>query len=299
MADYDLLIVGGGAAGMAAALAAERAGLRRILLADREPVLGGILPQCIHRGFGQGYFGEDLTGPEYAGRFAKRLEASNVEYLPDTTVLSIAENRTAMLSGAACGYREISFRRLILAAGCRETPIGALPVAGTRPAGIFTAGQAQALVNLRRYDVGSEIVILGSGDIGLIMARRFTLLGKHVVTVIEQKTACGGMPRNVRDCIDAFRIPVITSATVGEVHGNGRITGVTVRHLDGGREEFVACDTLVTAVGLVPERELLKAFGSGPPEWLSLCGNCDYVHEIVDAVTLQAEKLGAVAAKSG
>jgi NADPH-dependent 2,4-dienoyl-CoA reductase/sulfur reductase-like enzyme len=299
MADVDLLIVGGGAAGMAAALAAEKAGLCRILLADREPVLGGVLPQCVHRGFGQGYFGEDLTGPEYAERFAKRLAASAVEYLPDTTVLSVAENRTAVLSGAVCGYRAVSFRHLILATGCRETPIGALPVAGTRPAGVFTAGQAQALVNLRRYDVGSEIVILGSGDIGLIMARQFTLLGKHVIAVIEQEAVCGGMPRNIRDCIEAFRIPVITSATVSEVHGNGRLTGVTVRDADSGRETFIACDTLVTAVGLIPERELLKSFGNAIPEWISLCGNCDYVHEIVDAVTFQAERLGADAAKSG
>jgi NADPH-dependent 2,4-dienoyl-CoA reductase/sulfur reductase-like enzyme len=233
MADVDLLIVGGGAAGMAAALAAEKAGLCRILLADREPVLGGVLPQCVHRGFGQGYFGEDLTGPEYAERFAKRLAASAVEYLPDTTVLSVAENRTAVLSGAVCGYRAVSFRHLILATGCRETPIGALPVAGTRPAGVFTAGQAQALVNLRRYDVGSEIVILGSGDIGLIMARQFTLLGKHVIAVIEQEAVCGGMPRNIRECIEAIRIPSYLR-DVSEVPER-RLTGVKVRDATAAR----------------------------------------------------------------
>lgn len=293
MERVDLLIVGGGAAGMAAALAAEKAGVKRILLADRERRLGGILPQCIHNGFGLGYFKEDLTGPEYAARFAARLDNSSVDVLLETTVLSISPDRTAVLSGPRSGCRRIAFERLILAAGCRETPIGALPVAGTRPAGIFTAGQAQRMMNLEGLDLGREIVILGSGDIGLIMARRFTLWGGHVAAVVEQRERCGGLLRNYRCCIQAYRIPLITRATAVRIHGEGRITGVTIRRLDTGAEELVPCDTLVTAVGLVPERELLRSLGEQTPGWVSLCGNCDYVHEIVDAVTAQAEALGA------
>ena len=285
----DLLIVGGGAGGMAAALAAEKAGVKRILLADRERRLGGILPQCIHNGLG--YFKEDLTGPEYAARFAARLDNSSVDVLLETMVLSVSPDRTAVLSGPRSGCRRIAFERLILAAGCRETPIGALPVAGTRPAGIFTAGQAQRMMNLEGLDLGREIVILGSGDIGLIMARRFTLRGGHVAAVVEQRERCGGLLRNYRGCIQAYRIPLITCATAVRIHGEGRITGVTIRHLDTGAEELVPCDTLVTAVGLVPE--LLRPLGEQTPGWVSLCGNCDYVHEIVDAVTAQAEALGA------
>ena len=292
MEHCDLLIVGGGAAGMAAALAAAGAGAGRIVLADRGDRLGGVLPQCIHHGFGLGYFQEDLTGPEYARRFADRLAAAPVEVRLETTVLSVSPDRTALLSGPRTGLSRLSFGRLVLASGCRETPIGALPVAGTRPAGIFTAGQAQRMVNLEGLDLGREIVILGSGDIGLIMARRFTLRGCHVRAVVEQREHCGGMARNYRDCILAYDIPLLTRATVTEVHGEERITGVTVRHLDTGAEERMPCDTLITAVGLVPERELLRPLGEPLPGWVSLCGNCDYVHEIVDTVTDQAEALG-------
>ena len=287
MEHCDVLIVGGGAAGMAAAWAACRAGLGRVVLADREERLGGVLPQCIHHGFGLGYFQEDLTGPEYAQRWIARLSETAAEVLLETTVLSVSPDRTAVLSGPKTGLRRLAFDRLILATGCRETPIGALPVAGTRPAGIFTAGQAQRMVNLEGYDLGREIVILGSGDIGLIMARRFTLRGCRVLAVVEREAACGGMARNYRDCILAYHIPLVTRATVTEVHGEGRITGVTVTHLDTGAEELLPCDTLITAVGLVPERELLRPLGRELPPWVSLCGNCDYVHQIVDSVTTQ------------
>ena len=293
MEHCDVLIVGGGAAGMAAAWAACRAGLGRVVLADREERLGGVLPQCIHHGFGLGYFREDLTGPEYAARWIARLSETAAEVLLETTVLSVAPDRTAVLSGPKTGLRRLAFNRLILAAGCREIPIGALPVAGTRPAGIFTAGQAQRMVNLEGYDLGREIVILGSGDIGLIMARRFTLRGCRVRAVVEREAACGGMVRNYRDCILAHRIPLLTRATVAEIHGEGRITGVTMRHLDTGAEELLPCDTLITAVGLVPERELLRPLGPELPPWVVLCGNCDYVHQIVDSVTAQAIALPA------
>lgn len=295
MEHFDLLIVGGGAAGMAAALAAERAGAKRILIAERDGTLGGILPQCIHNGFGLGYFKEDLTGPEYAARFIARIAQSGVSVRLDTTVLELRADKTALLS--ACGALvRVSFDRCILATGAWETPAAALGICGTRPAGIFTAGQAQKLVNLGRYDIGRNIVILGSGDVGQIMARRFTLLGKKVVAMVEISDHLGGLVRNRRSCIEAYRIPVIFKATVSEIHGVGRISGVTVRHLDTGAQEHLACDTLVTAVGLVPERELISPLAAPDgtlPEWLTAVGNCDFIHEIVDAVTVHAEAAGA------
>ena len=257
MERYDLLIVGGGAAGMAAALAAEKAGTKRILLCERSAYLGGILPQCIHNGFGLGYFHEDLTGPQYAARFIERMAASRAEVRLETTVLEICTDKTALLSAPGRVLR-VGFERCILACGAREKPLGALPVSGTRPSGIFTAGQAQKLVNLGHYDIGSRIVILGSGDVGQIMARRFTLLGKTVAAMVEISDHLGGLVRNQKNCIEAYHIPVILNAAVTEVHGAGRIEGVTVRHLDTGAAERIACDTLVTAVGLIPERELLR-----------------------------------------
>lgn len=291
MEKVDLLVVGGGAAGMSAALAAASAGPVSVLLADREERLGGILPQCIHRGFGLGYFQRDLTGPEYAGRIIARMEGAAVNVRLNTTVLSLSQRRTAELSGPG-GYESVAFRRLILAAGCRERTIGALPVTGTRPAGVFTAGEAQRMVNLRRWRPGRTVLVLGSGDLGLIMARRFVLEGCQVLGVVEQKGRCGGLVRNYRSCLLEHRIPLITRTTVTRLHGEGRLTGVTLRHLDSGREERVACDTLITALGLIPERELLAGLGGKLPGWASLCGNCDYVHEIVDTVTAQAEALG-------
>ena len=298
MERYDLLIVGGGAAGMAAALAADKAGVNRILLCDRSAYLGGILPQCIHNGFGLGYFHEDLTGPQYAARFIERMAASAAEVQLETTVLEIRTDKTALLS-APGKMESVSFDRCILACGAREKPLGALPVSGTRPAGIFTAGQAQKLVNLAHYDIGSRIVILGSGDVGQIMARRFTLLGKQVVAMVEDADHLGGLVRNQKNCIEAFQIPVMLNATITEIHGTGRIEGVTVRHLDTGAEELIGCDTLVTAVGLIPERELVRPLAAADgklPDWLIPVGNCDFIHEIVDAVTMQAEAAGAAAA---
>ena len=287
---YDLLIVGCGAAGMAAALSALEAGAERILIAEREIAPGGILRQCIHNGFGLGYFHEDLTGPEYAARFIEKLGCSGIELRLDTTVLELRENRSALLSSVT-GVDEVFFRRCILATGCRERAIGSLPVSGTRPAGIFTAGTAQKMVNLMGLDIGRRIVILGSGDIGMIMARRFTLLGREVVAMVEKEASPGGLVRNIRNCIEAFSIPVITRSTVVRVHGEGRVSGVTVRNLDTGEESYIACDTLIVSVGLIPEQELISNFES-LPDWLRLCGNCDYVHEIVDTVTVQAESVG-------
>ena len=291
MERYDLLVIGGGAAGMAAALAAEKAGMRSVLLVERDTVLGGILRQCFHHGFGRGYFGEDLTGPEYAERFFSRIGRSGIKVQTGMTVLRLQEQRALLCGNGA--VRWIGFRQCVLAAGCREQTLGALPVSGTRPAGIFTAGTAQRLVNIGNYDIGDEIVILGSGDIGQIMARRFVLRGKRVVAMIEQHNALGGLARNRRECILAYHIPVILSATVDEMIGEGRISGVMVRHLDTGRRELLPCRTLVTALGLIPEQELIAPWGKDNlPPWLHICGNCDYVHEIVDSVTAQAEALG-------
>jgi len=289
---FDLFVVGGGAAGMAAALAAEEAGAR-VLLAEQEEALGGILNQCIHSGFGLGFFGENLTGPEYAQRFRTRLEHSSVTVWTGMTVLSLEKDRTALLSGRQ-GLKQVKFERCILAAGCREKPLGSLPVTGTRPAGIFTAGQAQKLVNLGRYEIGQDIVILGSGDIGQIMARRFVLEGRRVVAMVEEKETLGGMLRNQRECVQAHGIPVILRATVDEVLGQGRVSGVMVHHLESGKRERLSCDTLVTAIGLLPERTLVESVEEDGvlPGWLHLCGNCEYVHEIVDSVTARALTLG-------
>lgn len=287
---YDLLVIGCGAAGMAAALAAREAGAERVLIAERESSPGGILRQCIHHGFGLGYFHEDLTGPQYAQRFIDRLEGSGIELRCDTTVLELRKNRTALLSSAD-GLEEVAFRRCVLATGCRERAIGSLPVSGTRPSGIFTAGSAQKMINLMGLDIGRRIVILGSGDIGMIMARRFSLLGKEVLAMVEQSSAPGGLARNVKNCIEAYSIPVLTRSTVVRVHGRGRISAVTVRNLDSGEQQLIECDTLIVSVGLIPERELVSRFDT-LPHWLRLCGNCDYVHEIVDTVSMQAQAVG-------
>lgn len=290
MAKYELLVIGGGAAGMAAALAAEEAGSKKILIAEREAQPGGILRQCIHHGFGLGYFHEDLTGVEYAQRFIRRLEKSGIEFRADTTVLELREDKSALLSSSA-GVETVHFDRCILATGCRERAIGSLPVSGTRPAGVYSAGTAQKMVNLMGLDIGENIVILGSGDIGMIMARRFTLLGKKVIAMVEKESAPGGLVRNVRNCIEAYSIPVLTRSTVTRVHGKGRVVGVSIRNLESGEEKYLPCDTLIVSVGLIPERELISGFDS-IPEWLSLCGNCESVHEIVDSVTVQAEAAG-------
>ena len=291
METYDVLIVGGGAAGMAAALSAAERG-RRVLMADRETELGGILNQCLHAGFGRHIFGEDLTGLEYGRRYAAAVAASDVEVRLGTEVLSLREDRTALLS-ARDGLRRVGFARCVLAAGCRERPLGALDVAGTRPAGVFTAGTAQKLVNVGHYAVGSQIVILGSGDVGQIMARQFVQSGRRVVAMVEQAAALGGLARNRRACVEAYHIPVLLRTTVDEVLGEKRVRGVVLRDLDSGARRTLECDTLVTAVGLVPDRALCAGLGDPPPDWLHLSGNCAFVHDIVDSVTEEALALGA------
>ena len=284
-----LFIVGAGPAGMAAAAAAREAGCTDIVIADRSGCTGGILPQCVHEGFGLSTLGTELTGPAYAGLLEARLKGPGIRLLLNTEVLRISGDRTALFSGRD-GLTELRFERMILAAGCRERSIGALPVTGTRPAGVYTAGQAQEMINLRRWDLGEKIVILGSGDLGMIMARRFTLEGKQVLALLEQEAHIGGMARNYHRCIEAFGIPVRFRSTVAEVHGARRVSGITVRNLDSGEEEFLPCDALVTAVGMIPERELVRTLGE--PDWLTLAGNCSRVHDLVDSAVAEAERTG-------
>ena len=291
MGSCKLLIVGAGAAGISAALAAWESGCRDILLVDRTAQPGGILPQCLHEGFGMAAYGKELTGPEYAARFAEKLGSTGVVYLPKTEVLSVSEDRTAVLSRKGALER-LRFERLILASGCREKSIGTLPIAGTRPAGIFTAGQAQEMINLQHYDLGDEVLILGSGDLGMIMARRFTLEGRHVITVLEQADHYGGMARNYHRCLETFSIPLRCRMTVREIHGKGRICGVTCEHLDSGEREYIACDTLVTALGMIPARELVR--GLEEKDWVSLAGNASEVFDIADSAAAQAERVGKI-----
>ena len=290
MLKTELLIIGGGAAGMAAALAAVQTG-QTVLLVERDSRLGGVLPQCLHHGFGLSYFHQDLTGAEYARRFVEQINNSPVQVLLQTTALLVNQERTALLSNSQ-GLIEVAFQRLILATGCREIPLGALPIAGTRPAGIFTAGQAQQMLNLYGYDIGDDIIILGSGDIGLIMAQQLSQMGKRVPAIIEQQPQFTALPEHQYQCREVYHIPSITSATITEIHGRRRIEGVTIRHLDTLAEEFLACSTLLVAVGLRPERELIEPLqqNGAYPHWLTLAGNCEHVHKIFDTVSLQGEK---------
>ncbi len=290
----DLLIVGAGAAGIAAAVSAWGAGVRNILLVDHRETVGGILPQCLHEGFGFAQFGTELPGPAYAERMLRHLEKTGVHLALGTEVLRIGIDQSAVLSDRQ-GLHTLHFRRLILAAGCREKNIGSLPLAGTRPAGIFTAGQAQEMMNLHGQVPGSEILILGSGDLGMIMARQFVLAGKHVIALAEKEDRYGGMARNFRRCIEPYSIPVLYRTTVTEIHGTGRIRGVTLRQSDRMEETFVTCDTLVTALGLIPERELVR--GVGKPDWLFFAGNCNRVHDLVDSAAAEAELVGREAAR--
>ncbi len=292
MRSCKLFIAGAGAAGISAAVSAWEAGCRDIILADRGSKPGGILHQCLHEGFGWQIYGRELTGPEYSSLLVNKLEQTGVIFLPCTEVLSVSENRTAICS-ARGGLEQISFERMILAAGCRERTIGAVTAAGTRPAGIFTAGQAQELINLRHLIPGDEVLILGSGDLGMIMARRFTLEGSRVIAVLEQEEHYGGMARNYHRCLEAFSIPLRCRMTVRQIHGEGRICGVTAEHLDSGEREYIACDTLVTALGLIPERELCR--GLEGKNWLYLAGNCSRVHDIADSAAAEGERIGRLA----
>lgn len=289
MEKTELLIIGAGAAGISAASAAWEAGCRDVVLTDRLSCPGGILPQCLHAGFGLAAFGKELTGPAYAERLADGLAKTGVRFLPGREILAVTKEKTAVLSGSG-GVEEIRFERLILATGSRERTAGSLPLAGTRPAGIFTAGQAQEMINLRHWQLGRRVVILGSGDLGMILARRFTLEGKQVLAVLEQNAQYGGMARNYHRCIEAYHIPILYRRTIREIHGMPRITGVTVEDLDSGGRELLSCDTLVTAIGLVPEREVIR--GLEKEAWLSLVGNCSRIHDLADSAAAEGAAVG-------
>ena len=318
MKQVQLAIIGGGPAGLAAAIAAREKGVEDILIIERDKELGGILNQCIHAGFGLHTFGQELTGPEYAGRFISRVQQLHIPYLLRTMVLDLSRDRVLTVTGPETGLIQIQAQAVILAMGCRERPRGALNIPGYRPAGIYSAGTAQRLVNMEGFMPGKNVVILGSGDIGLIMARRMTLEGAKVHAVAEVLPYSGGLKRNIVQCLEDFDIPLYLSTTVVNIHGRERLEGVTLARVDENRrpipgtEQYIPCDTLLLSVGLLPENELSSAAGvhlsgvTGGPEvtdrlatsipGVFACGNVLHVHDLVDFVSQEAQKAGENAA---
>ena len=319
MKEVQLAIIGGGPAGLSAAIAAHKAGVKDILIIERDSVPGGILNQCIHAGFGLHTFHEELTGPEYAGRFIDEVEKLHIPMLLDTMVLDFSREKVLTVSSRREGLQQIKAQAVILAMGCRERPRGALNIPGTRCAGIYSAGTAQRLVNMEGLMPGKEVVILGSGDIGLIMARRMTLEGAHVKAVVELLPYSGGLKRNIVQCLEDFHIPLLLSHTVVDIQGSQRLEGVTIAQVDDrrqpipGTEQHIPCDTLLLSVGLLPENELTTAAGvrmdpvtggaqvgddlSTSLPGVFACGNVLHVHDLVDFVSQEAALAGHSAAE--
>ena len=315
--NVDVAVVGAGPAGLAAAISAKENGAHSVIVIDREPHTGGILGQCIHGGFGLHVFGEELTGPEYAARFEDAAKALDIPIMTGTMVLDISPQRELTAVGPDTGLIRIRAGAVVLAMGCRERSAGALMLPGTRPAGVMTAGTAQRFVNIEGYMPGKRIVILGSGDIGLIMARRMTLEGADVKMVLEIMPYSGGLMRNIVQCLDDYDIPLLLSHTVTRLHGKKRLEGVSIAKANGGvpvldTERYVPCDALLLSVGLIPENELSRGLGiqmdaaTGGPAVDShmqtsipgvfVCGNAVQVHDLVDFVTKEAQNAGASAA---
>lgn len=318
MLNYDVVIIGGGPAGMAAGLSARKTGAKTLIL-ERDVRLGGILNQCIHQGFGLHYFGEEMTGPEYADRFRKMVEAEDIDVMLESMVLSLNENKELGVLSPTCSFCKIKAGAVVLAMGCRERTAGAITLPGTRPAGVYTAGMAQKICNLDGYLVGKEVVILGSGDIGLIMARRMTTEGAKVKLVLELMPYSSGLKRNIVQCLDDYNIPIKYSHTITRIEGKPRMSGLWYapvgadRKPDLSKEQYVSCDTLLLSVGLIPENDLLNGTSvemsritngavvdenrmTSIPGIFS-CGNVLHVHDLVDNVSHEAEIAGESAGK--